>query len=163
HLEHKTEIGGVVLDLRDRAAAAAAAARLSGLTESLLVEEMIGDGVAELLVGVIVDPQFGQVLVLGAGGVAAELLADSITLLPPWDAESIRAALGRTRIGRLLAGYRGKPPGDVTALVDAIVRIGEFAAANADSLAELDVNPLIVRPAGSGVAAVDVLIRSMED
>ena len=163
HLEHKTEVGGVVLDVRDRAAAAAAADRLASLSASLLVEEMIVDGVAEVLVGVIVDPQFGQVLVLGAGGVLTEWLADSVALLPPWTDTAIRDALGRTRVGRLLAGYRGKKPGDVDALVETIRRIGEFATANLDRLAEIDVNPLIVRPVGRGVAAVDALIRWTEE
>ncbi|HKN11365.1 MAG TPA: acetate--CoA ligase family protein, partial [Pseudomonadota bacterium] len=73
HLEHKTEVGGVALNLRDAAAAGAAAQRLSILSDSLLVEEMTTDGVAEILIGLIVDPQFGQVLVLGAGGVQTEL------------------------------------------------------------------------------------------
>ena len=163
HLEHKTEVGGVVLDVRDRAAAAAAAARLASLSDTLLVEEMIVDGIAEVLVGVIVDPQFGQVLVLGAGGVLTEWLADSVALLPPWTDAAIRDALGRTRVGRLLAGFRGKPSGDLPALLEAVRRIGEFAAENVDRLAEIDVNPLIVRPAGRGVAAVDALIRWTEE
>ena len=67
HLEHKTEVGGVVLNVRTEAEAGSAAERLAKLSDTLLVEEMITDGVAEILIGVIVDPQFGQVLVLGAG------------------------------------------------------------------------------------------------
>ena len=91
HLEHKTELGGVVLNVRSIAEAGAAAARLARLSDTLLVEEMTTDGVLELLVGVIVDPQFGQVLVLGAGGVLTELLSDSGSLLPPWTAGTVRA------------------------------------------------------------------------
>ena len=77
HLEHKTEVGGVVLNVANAAEAAAAARRLAALSGTLLVEEMIADGVAEMLIGVVVDAQFGQVLVIGAGGVLTEMLADS--------------------------------------------------------------------------------------
>ncbi len=94
HLEHKTEVGGVVLNVRNAAEADAAARRLGALSDTLLVEEMIADGVAEILVGLILDPQFGQVLVLGSGGVLTELLADSVTLLPPFTKGSVETALG---------------------------------------------------------------------
>ncbi len=162
HLEHKTEVGGVVLNVRSEAEAQAAVARLAGLSDTLLVEPMITDGVAEILVGVIVDPQFGLVLVIGAGGVLTELLADSVSLLPPWTRESIEAALPRLRAAPLLAGFRGKPPGDVAALVEAVLAITRYATAHLDTLAELDVNPIIVRPEGCGAIAVDALIRLKE-
>jgi acetyl-CoA synthetase len=162
HLEHKTEVGGVVLNVRSAAEAQAAVARLAGLSDTLLVEPMITDGVAEILVGVIVDPQFGLVLVIGAGGVLTELLADSVSLLPPWTRESIEAALPKLKAARLLAGFRGKPPGDVAALVEAVLAVARYATAHLDTLAELDVNPIIVRPAGKGAIAVDALIRLKE-
>ncbi len=163
HLEHKTEVGGVALNLRDAAEVEEAAGRLGALSHTLLVEEMIVDGIAELIVGVIVDPQFGQVLVLGAGGVLAELLADTVSLLPPWTDAAVGAALARLKVARLIGGFRGRPPGDLRALVDAIVRIGEFAAARREQLMELDVNPILVRPAGRGVVAVDTLIRLVQE
>jgi acetyl-CoA synthetase len=159
HLEHKTEVGGVVLNVRSGADAVAAAERLAALSNTLLVEEMTTDGVLEILVGVIVDPQFGQVLVLGAGGVLTELLADSVSLLPPWTAASVRAGLGRLASARLLGGYRGKAAGDVDALVATILAVGRYASAHRTTLVELDVNPVIVRPAGYGVVAVDAMIR----
>jgi acetyl-CoA synthetase len=159
HLEHKTELGGVVLNVRSTAEAAAVGERLARLSGALLVEEMIADGVAEILVGVIVDPQFGQVLVLGAGGVLTELLSDSASLLPPWTRESIREALGRLAVAKLLHGYRGKAPGDLDALIDAILGVARYASANIATLVEIDVNPVIVRPAGKGVVAVDAMIR----
>ncbi len=162
HLEHKTEVGGVVLNVRSAAEASAAAARLSALSDTVLVEPMISDGVAELLVGVIVDPQFGLVLVIGAGGVLTELLADSVSLLPPWTRESIDAALPRLKVARLLAGFRGKPTGDLAALTEAVLGVARYAAAHRDRLSELDVNPIIVRPAGKGAVAVDALIRLKE-
>ena len=163
HLEHKTEAGGVVLNLRDADAVAAAAQRLGALSQTLLVEEMIVDAVAEVLAGVIVDPQFGQVLVLGAGGVLAELLTDTVSLLPPWSEETVNAGLARLKIAQLIRGFRGKPAGDTRALVEAIVRIGDYAAARCDQLIELDVNPLLVRPAGLGAVAVDTLIRLVKE
>ncbi|HEX4150882.1 MAG TPA: acetate--CoA ligase family protein [Steroidobacteraceae bacterium] len=159
HLEHKTEVGGVVLNVRSVDEAEAAARRLGSLSDSLLVEEMIADGVAEVLVGLIVDRQFGQVLVLGSGGVLTELLADSVTLLPPFTRSSIESALGTLKLGRLLRGYRGKPPGDIPALIDTILGVTRYAAAHLATLREIDVNPVIVRPAGKGAVAVDALIR----
>ncbi len=161
-LEHKSEVGGVALDVRSAAEAAAAAQRLAALSATLLVEEMVSDGVAEVLVGVSVDPQFGQLLVLGAGGVLTELLRDSVTLLPPFTAAAIEAALGRLKLAKLLAGYRGRPPADVAALVQTALACTRYAAANLERLVELDLNPVIVRPAGLGAVAVDALIRLEE-
>jgi acetyl-CoA synthetase len=158
-LEHKSEVGGVVLNVRSAAEAAAAAHRLAALSDTLLVEAMIGDGVAEILVGMTVDPQFGQLLVLGAGGLLTELLRDSVTLLPPFTVASVTAALGRLRVAGLLAGHRGSPPGDVGALVEAALACTRYARANLEHLAELDLNPVIVRPQGLGAVAVDALIR----
>ncbi|MFL6602386.1 MAG: acetate--CoA ligase family protein [Steroidobacteraceae bacterium] len=159
HLEHKSEIGAVVVNIRNTADAEAAADRLSKLSDSLLVEEMVADGVAEILVGMTVDPQFGQVLVIGAGGVLTELLRDSATLLPPFTPESIEAAIRRLKVAKLLAGFRGKPAGDVPALVAAVVACTRYAEANLNRLREIDINPVIVRPAGLGALAVDALIR----
>jgi len=161
-LEHKSEVGGVVLNVRSAAEAAQAAQRLAVLSDSLLIEEMVTDGVAEVLIGVTVDPQFGQLLVLGAGGVLTELLRDSVTLLPPFDAASIEMALRRLRVARLLAGFRGRPAGDVPALVQTALACARYAQANLETLSELDINPVIVRPASLGAVAVDALIRLTE-
>jgi acyl-CoA synthetase (NDP forming) len=162
HLEHKTELGAVVVNVRTTADAEAAAQRLSKLSDSLLVEQMISDGVAEILVGMTVDPQFGQVLVVGAGGVLTELLRDSATLLPPFTPTSIEAALNRLKVSKLLAGFRGKPAGDVPALVETVLACTRYAETNLNTLVELDINPVIVRPAGLGAVAVDALIRLSE-
>jgi acyl-CoA synthetase (NDP forming) len=158
-LEHKTELGGVVLNIRSSEEAAAAAEKLAALSAFLLVEEMLTDAVAEILIGVIVDPQFGQVLVLGGGGVLTELLSDSVSLLPPWTHDSIAAGLKRLTAYKLLSGYRGKPRADIDALIAAISSIASYAAAHVEVLLELDVNPVIVRPAGLGAVAVDAMIR----
>jgi hypothetical protein len=159
HLTHKTEVGGVVLNVRTEDDARNAAERLAKLSDTLLVEEMFTDGVAEVLIGVIVDPQFGQVLVLGAGGVLTEMLSDSVSLLPPWTHASVDAALKRLTICKLLAGFRGKPAADVAALIGTILGVARYAAENASALVEIDVNPVIVRPVGLGAVAVDTMIR----
>jgi acetate---CoA ligase (ADP-forming) len=159
HLEHKTEVGGVVLNVRTETDACQAALRLAKLSDTVLVEEMLTDGVAEILIGVIVDPQFGQVLVLGAGGILTEIMSDSVSLLPPWTHASIESALRRLTVAKLLRGYRGKPPADVDALVETILCVARYAAANVDTLIEIDVNPVIVRPSGKGAVAVDTMIR----
>ena len=158
-LAHKSDVGGVVLNVRSASEAAAGAERLSALSENLLVEEMITDGVAEILVGALVDAQFGLTLVIGAGGVLTELLQDSVSLLPPFTAVSIEAGLKQLTVNRMLQGFRGQPPADVPALVQAIVAVGRYAEANLARLVELDVNPVIVRPAGKGAVAVDAFIR----
>ena len=159
HLAHKSDVGGVVLNVRSSAEANAAAERLSALTENFLVEEMITDGVAEILVGAVVDAQVGLTLVVGAGGVLTELLQDSVSLLPPFTAAGVGAALQRLAVNKMLHGFRGRPPGDVPALLEAIAAVGRYAEANLASLVELDVNPIIVRPSGAGAVAVDALIR----
>jgi hypothetical protein len=123
---------------------------------------MVCDGVAEILVGVTVDAQFGQLLVLGAGGVLTELLRDSVTLLPPWDASSIEAGLRSLRVAGLLTGFRGRPAGDVPALVQTALAAARYAQANLETLTELDINPVIVRPGNLGAVAVDALIRLAE-
>jgi acetate---CoA ligase (ADP-forming) len=161
-LEHKSDVGGVIINIRTPDEAKAAADRLARLSDTLLVEEMIADGVAEILIGMTVDPQFGQVLVLGAGGVLTELLRDTVSLLPPFTATSIESALIRLKVGKLLTGYRGRPPADIAALVETALACTRYAEANVDRLEEIDINPVIVRPAGRGAVAVDALIRIAE-
>ncbi len=162
-LEHKSDVGGVALNVRTPAEAAAAAQRLSRLSHRLLVEHMITDGVAEILVGIKADAQFGQLLVLGAGGVLTELLKDTAILLPPFTAADIERALAGLGVAKLLGGYRGRPQGDIPALTQAALACARYARDNVDRLLELDVNPVIVRPSGRGAVAVDALIRLIED
>jgi acyl-CoA synthetase (NDP forming) len=162
-LTHKTEAGGVALDLTGPEQVRAAVDRMSPLAGQFLVERMARDTVAELIVGVQRDPQFGLALTLGAGGVLVELVQDAVTLLLPASRADIRAALASLRSWRLLTGYRGAPPGDVDAAVEAVAAVARYATDRADRLLELDVNPLLVLPDGHGVLAADVLIRSTED
>lgn len=158
-LLHKTELGAVALNLGDAAAVDVAARRLASLGDGLLVEPMVVDGVAELLVGVNREPGLGFCLALGAGGTLVELIAERVLLLLPTTPDVVRAALLGLRVGRLLEGYRGRPAGDLEAAVDAVLAVARCAAAHADRLVEIEVNPLIVRPAGRGAVAADVLVR----
>jgi hypothetical protein len=91
------------------------------------------------------------------------LLRDSVSLLPPFSHNMIATAISRLRVGKLLAGYRGRPAGDVAALVESALACARYAAANLERLSELDLNPVIVRPAGRGAVAVDALVRLVEE
>ena len=132
------------------------------LGDSLLVERMVGDGVAEVIVGVNRDPQVGLILVIGSGGELVELVGDRVVLLALASREEIEAAVSGLKVAALIEGFRGRPPGDRAALVDAVLAVQRFALDLADHLIELDLNPLIVRPAGRGVAAVGALMRLAE-
>ena len=156
-LAHKTERGAVRLSLHDADTVRAAAADLLGISDTLLVERMVTDAVAELIVGVNRDPAFGPYLVLGSGGVLVELVGDSAILTMPATEADIRAALATLKVVRLLDGWRGRPAGDVPALVRTVLAVQGYAIANLDRLLELDVNPVMVRPRGA--VAVDALIR----
>src|SRR5262249_59585566 len=122
-----------------------------------LIQEM-ATGVLEVFAGVSRDPDFGLVLAFGAGGVLIEPL-DDVALRPlPLRAGDAEAMIAETRAATLLGGYRGRPPGDVDALTRALEAIGDFAWAERESLVELDVNPIVVRPTGAGCVVVDALI-----
>jgi acetyl-CoA synthetase len=159
-LAHKTELGGVALNLADKHQVLGAARAMAGLSERFLLEEMIGGAVAELIVGVTRDPQFGLCLTIGAGGIFVELLRQSVQLLLPASRADIERALERLALYPVLQGYRGRPAADLAALVDAIEAIAGFAMDNAERLSELDVNPLLAL--ADGAVAVDALIRIKE-
>ncbi len=162
-LAHKTEAGAVFLNLREEAEVRAAFDRLSPLGEAVLVERMIDAPVAELIVGLRRDPAFGLHLLLGAGGVFAELLEDTAVLMLPASQADIEAALSGLKLSRLLKGWRGGPAADLPATIAAIQAIQAFGLANAAGLEELEVNPLMVRAAGQGAFAADALIRMREE
>jgi acyl-CoA synthetase (NDP forming) len=162
-IAHKTEIGAVKLGLGSRAALREAADALAGLGDALLVERMVTDAVAELIVGVSRDPVFGLYLVIGAGGQLVELIGDSRILLMPADRDDIVEAVRALKSARLLQGFRNRPEGDINAVAGAVLAIQDFAASHADRLQELDINPLMVRPRGRGAVAADVLIRLVGD
>ena len=158
-LNHKTESGAVLLGVEGAAEMLAAYDALAPISARVLVEEMIGDYVAEILVGVARDAVVGLYLVIGAGGVRAELWQDTAVLMLPSPPDAIRDALKNLKIGAVLAGWRGQPRGDVEALVAAVLAVQDFALAHAATLEELEINPLLVRPHGQGAVAVDALMR----
>jgi succinyl-CoA synthetase beta subunit len=158
-LAHKTEAGGVRLNVDSTEGFERAVAGMSHLSDRFLVERMIVSPVAELIIGIKQDPQFGLALVIGAGGILVELINDSVMLLLPVTRADIETALGSLRVCKLLNGFRGRQAGDVEATIDAIESVVAYAEAHRDSLVELDVNPLFVLPQGQGVAAVDALVR----
>ena len=127
------------------------------MSDDFLVERMVGDPVAELLIGIRRDRQFGQVLVLASGGSLVELVRDSQTLLLPTDRDSVSRAIARLKLSKQLDGFRGRPAGDRAAAVDAVMALAGFAQANRETLEELEVNPLLVLR--DGAVAVDVVLR----
>jgi acyl-CoA synthetase (NDP forming) len=159
-LDHKTEQDAVKLNLADADQVRDAIASLSQRFDRFLVEKMITGALAELIVGVTRDSQFGLSLTVGAGGILVELLSDSVTLLLPASRGDVERALRRLRCFALLDGYRGRPRADVGQILDAIEAIASFARVHADRLQELDVNPLIVTAAH--VVAADALIRMVQ-
>ncbi|MGI5350503.1 acetate--CoA ligase family protein [Streptomyces sp. CA-250714] len=156
-LPHKSEAGGVRLGLADEAAVQDAVSAMAGLADRFLIERMVPDAIAEILVGVHHDPVFGPALTLGAGGVLVELVRDTATLLLPTTEGEIEAALASLRVWSLLRGFRGRPAGDVRAAVDAVQAVAAYVQDHPE-VTELDVNPLLVLPEGQGAVAADVLI-----
>lgn len=154
-LAHKTEAGGVALGLESIDAVIGAARAMKA--RSFLVEEMIAEGVVELLVGVVRDPAHGFVLTLAAGGTLTEILRDNTSLLLPVTEADILAALDTLRIAPLLAGYRGKPAADRPTIVAAVLAVQAYVTANASVLDEVEINPLICTP--TSAVAADALIR----
>ena len=147
---HKTEAGAVRLGLAslDGQAAMPGAA-------GYLAEEMVLGGVAEVLLGLRRDPVYGVTLTLGMGGVTAELMADTVTLVAPVTGAEIAAALKTLRLWPLLDGYRGRAKADVAAFVDAALALQALMVAS-DRLQDIEINPLMLRE--SGAVAADAVI-----
>jgi acyl-CoA synthetase (NDP forming) len=154
---HKSDAGGVVLGIGDAAGLEAAYADLAArLGPRVLVCETAEPGV-ELSAGIVADPGLGPLVVVGAGGVLVEHLADRAVVLPPVDAARARRMLSRLHVARLLAGFRGGPPADLGAITAALTGVSAIAGELGGALAALDINPLICGP--SGAVAVDVLVE----
>ena len=168
---HKSDIGAVTLNLQNADKVADAAANISaaicqshGRPQQFLAERMATGAIAELIVGIKRDDQFGLALVIGAGGILVELVADCVSLLLPTDRVAVMKAVESISVANLIKGFRGSAAGDMNVIVDAILSVAKFAENNRDSLMELDINPLLVLPDGQGVVAADALIRfSSED
>ena len=164
-IPHKSDIGGVVLDLAPEAVIGAAEAMLSRIATTMprakisgfTVEPMIRRADAiELIIGASVDPTFGPVILFGHGGVAVEAIADTALALPPLDRDMALALIARTRVANLLRGFRHHRPADHGAIARALMAVARLVLDHSD-IAELDINPLLAD--ADGVIAVDARIR----
>lgn len=165
---HKTEAGVIAIGLGDAAAVREAYPRLlenaktyapAGVIEGVLVQEMAEKPVAEVILGITRDPQFGPAVVFGSGGILVEVLKDSALGIPPLTEAEALGMIQSTKGYRLLTGFRGRPKADVAALAKTLVQVGRLAAEGAADIAGLDINPLLVYPEGKGVLAVDALLE----
>jgi acyl-CoA synthetase (NDP forming) len=153
---HKSDLGGVVLGVADADSVAAVYRDLAArLGPEVTVAATASEGV-ELALGLVRDPQLGPLVVIGAGGVLVEVLADRVVRLPPLDARRAGEALGRLRLAPLLDGLRGRPPVDRAAVARAVVGLSTLALELGGSLEALDVNPLRCGP--EGCVALDALV-----
>ncbi|MBY0560472.1 bifunctional acetate--CoA ligase family protein/GNAT family N-acetyltransferase [Hyphomicrobium sp.] len=169
-ISHKSDVGGVRLGLESAASSEQAAvemltrirtklpdARIDGFT----VEPMISrPNALEIIVGMNVDETFGPMMLFGAGGVAVEVIGDSALALPPLDMLLARQMIAKTRISRLLAGYRDRPAADVNAVADVLVRVSDLIIRHPE-IRELDINPLLVDE--NGVIAIDARLKLADE
>jgi len=167
---HKTEAGGVALGLRDRLAvqtaadalaAAAYAAQPGARIDGFLVQEMVSG--VEAIVGARSDPLYGPMLLVGSGGVLVELAQDAALRLLPVSAEEIDAMLDGLKLAKLLSGFRGRTAADRAALAATALALGRFFLDHRARIRDIEINPLMVRPAGQGTVAVDVRVLWRED
>ena len=165
-VQHKSDIGGVILNIRSDERAAqrlhqAGAEPRQGAPgaklEQVIVAEQVTGGV-ELVLGVQRDPEVGPVVMFGSGGVMLELHKDvsfGAVPLPLWQA---KAMIERTTAGKLLKGYRGTPPADEEAVLAALIALGRLAHDLGDQVESIDINPFVALPAGQGAVALDALV-----
>ncbi len=157
---HKSDVGGVVLDLSGaqavRAAAQSMLERIDNV-DGFTVEAMAQrPGAFELIIGASVDPTFGPVILFGQGGVGVEAIGDTTLALPPLDMELARGMIARTRISRLLRGFRGRPPVNMDALAAALISVSRLMLDHPE-VVELDINPILAD--ADGVIAIDARVR----
>jgi acetate---CoA ligase (ADP-forming) len=166
---HKTEAGGVLLDIPAAEAGAAYERLLARVRahapqariEGALISPMLSDGI-ETIIGVQNDPVFGPVVMFGLGGVFVEVMGDVTFRIAPFGVAEARRMIGEIKGAAVLAGARGKPPADVNALAEALSRLSRFAAAQRGRFGSVEINPLLVRPDGLGVVALDALILTTD-
>lgn len=154
---HKTEAGGVILNIQNQDALKAACNQIAHGTQGYLLEEMALKPVAELILGVTRDSTGLLILTIGAGGVLTELLNDSVSFVLPCSRHDVEIALNKLKLSAVLNGYRGQPAADMPAILDAVNAIMRYAETYKDTLLELDVNPLMA--GATDAVAVDALIR----
>ncbi|MBL6773966.1 MAG: acetate--CoA ligase family protein [Candidatus Puniceispirillum sp.] len=156
---HKSEVGGVIIGLSNQTELKTAMLEMN--QQRYIIEEFITDSIVELLVGIVGDPAHGYVLTLAAGGVFTELLRDSVSLSLPVNQNDILNALQQLKLAPMLTGYRGKPAVDKPALVKAVLAMQTCVLDRRASLAEIEINPLILT--SKSAVAVDALIRIGEN
>ncbi|MBT6070189.1 MAG: hypothetical protein HOH09_03950, partial [Proteobacteria bacterium] len=127
--------------------------------ELLLVEEMVASAVCELIVGINQDPVIGPWMLVGSGGIYAELLKDQQVILLPADRKAIEEAVGNLKISPILNGYRSLSPADYEAVVSTLEKISSYWENNKHQLASLEINPLLALPQGKGACAVDAVMQ----
>ena len=165
-IAHKTEVGGVVLNVADRAALqealatlrASLAQRAPGVEANEALIQPMTQGLGEVLVGYKVDPQAGPIVMVAAGGIWAEVARDRSIRLAPVGIDGAREMIGEVRSLRALAGLRGKPRGDLDALARAISALSQLAVQAGQEVLEAEINPMMVMAEGRGVMAVDALV-----
>jgi acyl-CoA synthetase (NDP forming) len=164
-IPHKTEAGAVALNVSagdaaaayDRVLAAAKTYAPAAIIDGVLVQPMAPAG-REVILGINRDTRWGPLLMVGLGGVLVEAMGD-VQLAPvPLDRDAAMALIARLKGAALLGAFRGRPEADVEALADLMVRLAQFASDHADTIAEIDLNPVIVHDKGAGVSMVDALI-----
>lgn len=166
-IAHKTDVGGVVLNIADAAALAAAMAdirrrvaqALPAIRADRILVQPMSRGVGEVLVGLRRDPEVGPVVMLAAGGVLTEIYRDRALRLAPVDRETAFAMIAEVKGLQALAGYRGRPAGDLAAVADALVAVSRLALLDGVTVLEAEINPLMVMEDGQGAHAVDALVR----
>ncbi|WP_333826730.1 acetate--CoA ligase family protein [Pararhodobacter sp.] len=165
-IQHKSDIGGVALNVSgadgaraayDRLIAAAAQHAPKARIDGVLIAPMTAGG-TELILGTVTDPTFGPVVMVGLGGVFAEIFKDTALRLAPVSEDQALEMLRGLKAFALLDGARGRKPADVQAAARAVAALSRFAVRHADAVAEIDINPLLVRDAGQGAVALDALI-----
>jgi succinyl-CoA synthetase beta subunit len=166
YLAHKTEAGAVVLNLSDAASAIKASIKMQAdvgsynskaVTDQFLLEVMSPKPLAELIVTLRRDPQFGIALVLGSGGILVELVGDAVTLLLPISPHDITRGLKKLRVSGLFNGFRGHPKADLEKVSLQIHRLCIAYTKHQDEVAEIEINPLFVY--SDRVCAIDVLMH----
>lgn len=159
-MTHKSEHNAVIVGIENDAELRRAVTRLLQITPTLLIEKMVGDGLAELLVGVSYDAVFGHYLSVGCGGTLVELIDEHATILLPTTEPIIHTALQSLKMWPLLNGYRGRKKVDIPAVVRAIMHLTILVQDRAHNIVELEINPLLLKE--KGVVAVDAILRRVE-
>lgn len=161
-IPHKTDVGGVMLNLCNPDEVTEAFGKMSDLSESFLIEKMVEDIVGELIIGVGQDEQFGPYILVGGGGILVEMMNDSVSLLLPTTDEIVTRAMDKLMCAPLFSGYRGAPPADLGAAIDVVMAVAGMVEKSPSAIVELDINPLMVLAEGQGVVAADALIKLIQ-